>query len=122
MAKPKCGTEKMGKDLRLRQDPRRVNPTDVIPHMQQTVETLFRIQDDHTKKVEAFMRTMLFKIEVGKDGRSTVKLQDALINGGIPYLNTISKSARELLISYYSRCEETYKFRIDEVISRGTVA
>ena len=118
-AKPACG-DKLNKDLKLKQDPRKVNPQGVMRHMQQTVQTLFRIQELHTIEVEKFIRTYLFEIKPGAGGTATVRLQPALISGGIPYLNTIAKSARELLMNYYSRCESTYKAELKEVIVEGS--
>ncbi len=116
MGKPKCSADKLGKDLVLRQDPRRVNPNDPIPHMQQVVEMLFKFQNEHTKNVMKFLQTYVFDIK-----KDSLNLQKKLIEGGVPYLNEITKAARELLTQYYSKCELLYKARFDEFASRGTV-
>jgi hypothetical protein len=117
--KPNCG-DKLNKDLRLKQDPRKINPQGVIPHIQQTVQTLFTIQEKHTREVEQFIRTYLFEIKSGPNGTASVRLQPNLLKGGIPYVNTVAKSARELLMGYYSRCEKTYSYGLDEIIQQGS--
>ena len=55
---------------------------------------------------------VLFKklFSVTMRGREqAIKINDAVIDGGIPVVNRIAKEARELLVDYYGHCENIYQ-------------
>ncbi len=74
------------------------------------VKDMWKIQADHTAKVAKFM-TALFDVKKDKAGRwDVLGINKELYNAGPEYLeNKLMPVARELLIEYYSKCENTYK-------------
>ena len=101
MRDPGCDASVKGKTLQV---------TDPVAMRQimQTVDTLFKLQVDHTKKVIEFMRTKL--VEIKKNGgQTTVKLHSSLTKGGVTQINKLAYEARILLTDYYTKCERTYK-------------
>jgi len=101
MRDPGCDVSVKGKELQV---------TDPVAMRQimQTVDTLFKLQVDHTKKVIEFMRTKL--VEIKKNGgQTTVKLHPSLTKGGVTQINKLAYEARLLLADYYTKCERTYK-------------
>ena len=60
---------------------------------------------------------LLFNIKNDKSsGRYTFSLSDNIIKKGFPEIKRINFIARELLVNYYSNCEETYLKGVKTVI------
>lgn len=72
------------------------------------VDTLFKIQLDHTKNVINFFKNKLFTITKTNKG-TVVDIHPALLTGDLNQLENVSKEARNLLVSYYTNCENKYQ-------------
>ena len=73
--------------------------------MKESVGPLLKLQEEHTKKVNAFLQQM-FTITPTTDGLKlgyTPKLR-----GGIPAVNAFGVAARQLLLDYYLKAEALY--------------
>jgi hypothetical protein len=83
------------------------------------VKYMWKIQAEHTAKVAKFMEA-LFDIHRTQDGRREVRgINKALYEGGIKHLEEkLMPFARNMLIGYYSQCEQTYKDARSGLISK----
>jgi hypothetical protein len=85
------------------------------------VKTMFQDQVNHAAKCFKIIN-MLFKItyENTSDGKKRIKLlnlSDGLITKGFPELYRINREVRELLVSYYTNCENKYKMGMQLVLN-----
>jgi hypothetical protein len=100
------------------------NPA-AIQQIVQGVNQMFAMQYAHTQKVMNFFKTRLFLIKKVRNpvtgGTSDyIEIHPAILRGGVPELAKVSKEARELLVSYYSNCENKYKTVMNTIQSVGT--
>lgn len=108
MAKdPNCPATAVKHYLRI-QDPRG------IQNVLGIVKQMFGRQLAHTKAVLNFYKTKLFIFKKIKDPitggqRTWIDIHPKLLQGGIMELEVLSKEARQLLVGYYSGCEELYQ-------------
>jgi hypothetical protein len=114
-ADPKCATAAAKHYLQI-QDPK------AIQKIMGTVQQLFNKQLNHTKQVLNFFKQKLFMIRKTRDPGSGlvgdyVEIHPKLLQGGIQYLSVVSKEARELLVGYYSGCEELYQKGVQDVLT-----
>jgi hypothetical protein len=79
-----------------------------ISEIMSYVNTLFKIQLDHTKNVINFFKNKLFTIKKTDKG-TVVDIHPALLTGDLNQLENVSKEARNLLVSYYTNCENKYQ-------------
>ena len=73
------------------------------------VKSLFQQHAEHAGKCFK-MISLLFNITYDKTTKkpTMIKLSDNVINKGFPELERINRAARELLVDYYSNCEDKY--------------
>ena len=73
------------------------------------VKTMFQAQVTHAAKCFKIIE-MLFNITYDKATKKPIfiKLHDNLISKGFPELERINREARELLVGYYTDCEDKY--------------
>lgn len=108
MAKdPNCPATAVKHYLRI-QDPRG------IQNVLGVVKQMFGRQLSHTKAVLNFFKTKLFIFRKMKDPitggqRTWIDIHPKLLQGGIMELEILSKEARQMLVGYYSGCEELYQ-------------
>lgn len=76
-----------------------------IRETQKTVALLLNYQMQHTATVTKFMG-QLFNID--KQGK-ILGINPAVLKGGIPAINKLAESARNILTEYYKYCEGTYR-------------
>jgi len=84
----------------------RISPG-VAGQVQTIVRDMFRIQFEHTNACSDIVR-MLFDIKKDSNGRTSISLSERIIKLGFPEIERINHAARELLMKYYSTCEERY--------------
>jgi hypothetical protein len=78
--------------------------------VQEIVKSMFDAQVKHSSECFKIIK-MLFNITYDKaTGKPiSIKLHDDLISKGFPELDRINRLARELLVNYYSNCEDKYR-------------
>jgi hypothetical protein len=101
-----CQTTAVKRALQI-EDPRTIQ--DVVKGVNQ----MFGMQFKHTQDVMKFFSTRLFLIKKVRNpitgGTSEyIEIHPRILKGGIAELTEVSKAARELLLRYYSFCEEKY--------------
>jgi hypothetical protein len=109
---PLCESSKMGAQQKLRIQ------GSLISRLNQKTYELVNQQKTHVAEV----MQLLFKLFDERSIRSGTELQinDTILVNGIGALNKLAEEARNLLINYYSRCEETYKEGLIEIHSQIT--
>jgi len=96
-----CDVAVKGKSLQIT-DP------EAAKNIFQTVNSLFQLQVDHTKRVIDFMKNRL--VEVKSSGsQSTIKLKSNLTKGGVTEINKMAFEVRTILTDYYTKCEKIYQ-------------
>jgi hypothetical protein len=118
-ADPNCAPAAVKHYLQI-QDPK------AIQKIMGTVQQLFNKQLNHTKQVLNFFKQKLFMIKKTRDPGTGlvgdyVEIHPKLLQGGIQYLSVVSKEARELLVGYYSGCEELYKKGVQDVLTSKSI-
>jgi len=113
---PNCGPAAVKHILKL-QDPKGIQAVLAI------VKQLFGRQLGHTKKVMAFFSSRLFVLRKVRDpGTGTLRdwadIHPRILQGGISELEQVSKEARQLLVEYYTGCEELYQKGVQEILSK----
>jgi hypothetical protein len=109
---PLCDQSKMGAQQKLRIQ------GSLISRLNQKTYELVNQQKTHVAEV----MQLLFRLFDERSIRSGTELQinDTILVNGIGALNKLAEEARNLLINYYSRCEETYKEGLVEIHSQIT--
>jgi len=80
------------------------------------VQKLFQIQLEHSANCAKIFQ-MLFNIRRDSaSGRVTITLHENVVRRGVPEINRINFIARDLLMKYYSRCEEGYMYGVKMVV------
>ena len=83
-------------------------PANRVSNVYAFVNKLYQIQIKHAAECGKIIK-LLFNIKRDKSsGRYTISLSDNIIKKGFPEIKRINFIARELLVIYYSNCEETY--------------
>lgn len=83
-------------------------PANRVSNVYSFVNKLYQIQINHAAECGKIIK-LLFNIKRDKSsGRYTISLSDNIIKKGFPEIKRINFIARELLVKYYSNCEETY--------------
>ena len=91
-------------------------PANRVSNIYAFVNKLYQIQIKHAAECAKIIR-LLFNIKNDKSsGRYTFSLSDNIIKKGFPEIKRINFIARELLVNYYSNCEETYLKGVKTVI------
>ena len=82
---------------------------DTTKKVHAVVQSMFQDQVNHAAKCFKIV-SMLFNITYDKTTKrpALIKLSDNLISKGFPELERINREARELLVSYYTNCENKY--------------
>ena len=84
----------------------------VIQQMRQVVNELFKLQLNHTKEVIKLMENELIEIKnetVGGMKQVRIKIHPNLTKGGVLQINKLAYKARQLLVHYYTKCEQVYQ-------------
>jgi hypothetical protein len=98
---PGCDPGIKGKSLQI-------NEPAAMKNIFQTVNSLFQLQAEHTKKVIDIMKNRLVEIRtVG--GQSTIKIHSNLTKGGVTEINKLAFEVRNILTDYYTKCEKLYQ-------------
>jgi hypothetical protein len=92
-----CGNNK--EDIRL--------TLDTTNKVYDIVKSMFQAQVKHAAECLKIINR-LFNITYDKTKPISIKLHDNLISKGFPELESINRDARELLIQYYTNCENKY--------------
>jgi hypothetical protein len=103
-----CGKDPSGnvtRDTRIKM-PKAGNP--VFVQLKNTSKELLAYHLKHIQKISEFMKT-IFNISRDGDSWKVEGPNIQLMFEGFDALNIITKQARELLIEYYSGCEEIYQ-------------
>jgi hypothetical protein len=98
---PGCDVSSKGKPLQIT-DP------EAAKNIFQTVNSLFQLQADHTKRVIDFMKNRLVEIK-SSGSQSTIKLHSNLMKGGVTEINKMAFEVRNILTDYYTKCEKIYQ-------------
>ncbi len=111
-----CGPAAVKHILKL-QDPKGIQAVLAI------VKQLFGRQLGHTKKVMNFFSKRLFILRKVRDpGTGTLRdwadIHPRILQGGITELEQVSKEARQILVEYYTGCEELYQKGVQEILSK----
>ena len=96
-----CDVAVKGKSLQIT-DP------EAAKNIFQTVNSLFQLQVDHTKRVIDFMKNRLVEVK-SSGGQSTIKLNSNLTKGGVTEINKMAFEVRTILTDYYTKCEKIYQ-------------
>ena len=81
------------------------------------VNKLFQLQLEHATKCGAIFQK-LFSIRRDRStNRLQIALNDTIIKKGFPEIQRINAEARTLLVQYYTNCEKTYLYGMNEVLS-----
>jgi hypothetical protein len=84
----------------------------VIQQMRQVVNELFKLQLNHTKEVIKLMENELIEIKnesIGGMKQVRIKIHPNLTKGGVLEINKLAYKARQLLVHYYTKCEQVYQ-------------
>ena len=85
-----------------------VVPRNQISTIYSFVNKLYQIQIKHAAECGKIIN-LLFNIERDKSsGRYTISLNNNIIKKGLPEIERINFIARDLLVRYYTNCEDTY--------------
>jgi hypothetical protein len=80
------------------------------------VNKLFQLQLEHAAKCGAIFQK-LFSIQRDRaTNRLKVSLSDNIVKKGFPEIQRINAEARKLLVQYYTNCEKTYLYGMNEVL------
>jgi hypothetical protein len=101
MKDPGCDASSKGKALQI-------NEPDAAKNIFQTVNALFQLQAEHTKRVIDFMKNRLVEIKTA-GGQSTIKIHSSLMKGGVTEINKLAFEVRNILTDYYTKCEKLYQ-------------
>jgi hypothetical protein len=74
----------------------------------QSVQTLWRLQIEHDKKVIEILSKLVVVTKIPGNGIK-IGLNPLILKTGNPGVAIIAKEARELLIKYYSNCESAFR-------------
>ena len=98
-------------------------PPNVAGDVKTNVINLFKIQYEHAANC-GFIFNKMFKIQRDKATKRITKisLSDDIYRIGFPEIQSINNYARQVLVNYYSNCENEYLLGVQKVInsSRGT--
>jgi len=94
-------------------DPKKIN------EIMSYVNSLFKIQLNHTKNVLDFFKSKLFLIKKTSKG-TTIDIHPSLLTGDFNELEKVSKDARKLLVDYYSGCEKKYQDGLKVVLTESS--
>jgi hypothetical protein len=89
-----------------------ITDQNVINQMRQVVNELFKLQLNHTKEVIKLMENELIEIKnetVGGMKQVRIKIHPNLTKGGVLQINKLAYKARQLLVHYYTKCEQVYQ-------------
>lgn len=101
MKDPGCDASSKGKALQI-------NEPEAAKNIFQTVNSLFQLQAEHTKRVIDFMKNRLVEIKTA-GGQSTIKIHSSLTKGGVTEINKLAFEVRNILTDYYTKCEKIYQ-------------
>jgi hypothetical protein len=99
---PGCDPGIKGKALQI-------NEPEAIKNIFQTVNSLFQLQADHTKRVIEFIKNRLVEIKTVGGMQSTIKIHSNLTKGGVTEINKLAFEVRNILTDYYTKCEKIYQ-------------
>lgn len=101
MKDPGCDASSKGKALQITEP-------GAARNIFQTVNSLFQLQTEHTKRVIEFMKNRLVEIKT-EGGQSTIKIHSSLTKGGVTEINKLAFEVRNILTDYYTKCEKLYQ-------------
>ena len=78
------------------------------------VSKLWAYQKQHVQKVDALFKK-LFMIDRSKPQQLGLAFHPELLKRGIPAVEQIAAAARNLLVDYYTNCEEMYAAAVEEM-------
>lgn len=85
-----------------------VKDSNSIRLAQQSVQTLWRLQIEHDKKVIEILSKLVVVTKVPGNGIK-IGLNPLILKTGNPGVAIIAKEARDLLVKYYSNCESAFR-------------
>lgn len=94
-------------------------PFDTAERVYTVVETLVKMQKAHQEKCNDILRR-LFNVTGTPPNRLEVSLHHKLLEGGFDEIDKITYDTRELLIDYYSNCENTYLKGVQMILPTST--
>jgi len=99
-----CKTEGLEKGKPVRIDPTVVN----VQAVSEVVRELYAIQVKHAKRCGEIYKDLFYITYDEKKNPLTISLSKNLLQGGFEELHRINDRARNVLIDYYSMCEQKY--------------
>jgi len=80
------------------------------------VNKLFQLQLEHATKCGAIFQKLFSIRRDQATNRLQITLNDNIIKKGFPEIQRINTEARNLLVQYYTNCEKTYLYGMNEVL------
>jgi hypothetical protein len=97
-------------------------PPNAVKSVYDVVNQLYRTQLEHSTHCGQIFK-MLFAIEREKaTGRYRISLSNNIIQKGFPEIERINYIARDVLVKYYEKCEQTYLTGMARVLSANKTA
>jgi hypothetical protein len=97
-------------------------PANAVKSVYDIVNQLYQTQLKHSALCGQIFK-MLFAIEREKStGRYRISLSNNIIQKGFPELERINYIARDVLVNYYEKCEQTYLTGMARVINANRAA
>jgi hypothetical protein len=97
-------------------------PPNAVKSVYDVVNQLYRTQLEHSTHCGQIFK-MLFAIEREKaTGRYRISLSNNIIQKGFPEIEKINYIARDVLVKYYEKCEQTYLTGMARVINANKAA
>jgi len=81
------------------------------------VNKLFQLQLEHATKCGAIFQKLFSIRRDPSTNRLQIALNDNIIKKGFPEIQRINAEARTLLVQYYTNCEKTYLYGMNEVLA-----
>ena len=81
------------------------------------VNKLFQLQLQHATKCGAIFQKLFSMRRDPATNRLHIALNDNIIKKGFPEIQRINVEARTLLVQYYTNCEKTYLYGMNEVLA-----
>ena len=92
--------------------------SDTKKNVHNVVYDLFKRQWEHAGRCEKVLQK-LFTLERQENMPVRIKINDALLKGGLAALNQINAEVRQILIEYYSDCEAKYIVGVKHIEHQG---
>lgn len=92
--------------------------SDTKKNVHNAVYDLFKRQWEHAARCETVLKK-LFTVERQENMPVRIKINDALLKGGLAALNQINAEVRAILIEYYSDCEAKYMVGVRHIEGQG---